>query len=220
MPSLFFASAALNPGMRRLLAAIAVLLALSSCEPRQPPGQGEVVGAADNLLLHEGRQWGPPLEVLPPAGTDGHGHRWWQLRYADEIGGGRGSRLVIVDADSAWARHPPPGYLVRVPTSVKVSSEHPVAVQEGSFILIVTPPQAVDDERSAELVREVARLNALGGETGLYPAFALRTDRKGETAIVYGWQGDRGIQREDRVSAWLQARTPYGPGTWIDLLAP
>lgn len=178
------------------------------------------MGAADNLLLHEGRQWGPPLEVLPPAGADHRGQRWWQLRYADQIGGGHGNRLVIVDAETGWAQHPPGGYLVRVPSSTKASAAHPVAVQEGAFILMVTAPTAITQERAAELEREVARLNALGGESGLYPLFSLRTDRAGETAIMYGWQGDRGIQREERVSQWLQARTPYGAGTWIDLLPP
>ncbi|MBA3710355.1 MAG: hypothetical protein H0W83_16215 [Planctomycetes bacterium] len=199
---------------------ILALFAAAGCEPRQPPGQGEVVGASDNLLLHEGSQWGTPVEVLPPGPPDAHGSRWWQLRYADEIGGVRGSRLVIVDAHSAWAQHPYAGYVVRVPTSAKSSATNPVVVQEGAFILMVTPPAVVDDEKMAELEREVARLNALGGEAGLYPIFSLRTNRAGETAIVYGWQGDRGIQRDDRVSEWLTARTPYGAGTWVDLLPP
>ncbi len=200
--------------------AVSVLVALLvGCEPRQSLGQGEAVAVADNFQRREGVSWGSPLEVLPPASPDASGHRWWQMRYADEVGGPHGGRIVVVDADSGWARLPPPGYALRVASSAtRPSAANPVTVQEGRFILLVTPPAQVAPEREAELEREAARLNALGGETGLFPVFSLRKDRDGRTALVYGWQGDRGIARDERVSEWLRARTPYGDGTWIDLL--
>jgi hypothetical protein len=207
--------------MRRpalVLPVLAFLLALAGCEQRQPVDHAAAISYADDLQRRDGADWGAPLEVLGPDGTDALGHRWWQLRYADQPGDHAGDRIIIVDAESGWAQHPYPGYAVRVPAALsKPSSEHPLTVQEGPWILLVTDPAVLAQDRSAELEREVSRLNALGAETGLYPAFSIRADRQGRSAVVYGWQGDRGIQQDARVGDWLSTRTAYGRGTWVDL---
>jgi hypothetical protein len=203
--------------MRRL-ALILLGLALAGCEHRLPIGQSQAQSYAEDLQQREGVYWGWPIEVLPPDGPDPDGHRWWQIRYADQAGDHGSQRITLVDAESGWAQHPHPGYLVRVPSAnAKPSSEHPLAVQEGPWIVLVTDPAVVPAERAAELEREASRLNALGSETGLYPVFSVRVDRQGRSALVYGWQGDRGIQKEERVGDWLSSRTPYGRGTWVDL---
>jgi hypothetical protein len=203
--------------MRRLAPAL-IVLALAGCETRIPIGQAEAQSYAEDVQRREGGYWGPPIEVLPPDAADADGHRWWQLRYAEQPGDHPGDRILIVDARSGWAERPYPGYAVRVPaTAAKPSSEHPLTVQEGPWIVLVTEPAVLAPERQPELEREVSRLNALGAETGLYPAFSIRADRQGRSGIVYGWQGDRGIQKDEHVGDWLSSRTPYGRGTWVDL---
>lgn len=206
---------------RRCLLALLLLLT-AACESRPPINQAEVVNYADDLLRREGLWWGSPIEVLKPELADPADRRWWQLRYAEGAVTGPGSeatvaRIVIVDANTGWARLPPPGHPIRVPATGKPSAAAPVTVQEGPYVLLVTEPAEMAPERQAELEREAARLNSIGTEGGLYPLFSVRTDRQGRSALVYGWQGDRGIQRESRIGEWLQARTPYGVGTWVDL---
>lgn len=201
---------------------LVLLLLTAACDTRPPIGQVEVVRYADDLLRREGLWWGSPIEILRPELADPEDRRWWQLRYAEGAVTGPGtaataSRVVLVDAATGWARLPPAGHPIRVPAIGKPSAAAPVTVQEGPFVLLVSEPATMAPERRAELEREASRLNAMGTEGGLYPLFSVRTDRQGRSALVYGWQGDRGIQREARVGDWLQARTPYGVGTWVDL---
>jgi hypothetical protein len=207
-------------GMPRLAPvtfALAFLL-LAACESRPPIDRAQAISLADDLQRRENRWVGDPIEVLDPAPPDAGGHRWWQLRYPDAPGASAYDRLILVDSESGWARWPYPGYAVRAPAiAPKVSSEHPLTVQEGSCVLMVVEPAVVDRDRAALLEREAARLNALGRETGLYPLFSVRVDRSGRTALVYGWQGDRGIVRDERVVDWIAAHSSYGRGTWVDL---
>jgi hypothetical protein len=200
------------------LITLAALLALAACETRPPIGQAEAESYGEDWQRREGVYWGSPIEVLPPALADAGGHRWWQLRYPDVPGGTTGDRLLLVDSLSGWAQRPFPGYAARIPAAdAKPSSQHPLTVQEGPWIVVVVEPAELAPEAAAALEREATRLNALGSETGLYPLFSVRVDRRGRSSLVYGWQGDRGIQREARVGDWLQARTPYGAGAWVDL---
>jgi hypothetical protein len=196
---------------------IAVLFIIS-CESRAPLSQAQVTGLADSLQRREGLAWGQPVEVLPPASPDAQGHRWWQVRYAD-VGGGN-VRVVVVDEDSGWARLPPPGYLVRVAAAGRPGGANPVLVAEGAFILAVTPAEKAEGPHRVELEREVVRLNALAVNTGLMPLFSLREQRDQTLGIVYGWQADRGIARDERVVEWISARTPYKHCVWTDLAQP
>ena len=193
-------------------------LLITACESRAPLSQAQVTGLADSLQRREALAWGQPVEVLPPASPDARGHRWWQVRYAD-AGEGR-VRVVVVDEDSEWARLPPPGYLVRVSAAGHPGGANPVLVAEGAFILAVTPAEKADDRRRVDLEREVVRLNALAGNTGLMPLFSLREQRDQTVGIVYGWQADRGIAKDERVVEWLAARTPYRDCVWTDLAKP
>lgn len=126
--------------------------------------------------------------------------------------------MLLVDADTGWARHVPAGYVPRLPPPPKISGEQALTVAEGSHILVVTPWRPVNspEERRA-LDSEVLRLNALGTNTGLMPLFSLREGRDQQVSIVYGWKNDRGIQREERVVEWITARTPYRDVVWEDL---
>lgn len=196
--------------MRCWLIPVAVLL-IAGCESRPPINRGQAAGIADNLQRERGLAWGDPEESLEPAATGTDGHRWWQLRYRD---GG----IILVDADSGWARLPPPGYVARARAARGHALEPaPVIVEEGSLVLRLTEPVELPTEREGELEREAARLNQLATQTGLHPLFSLRTDRQGRASLLYGWQGDRGIARDQRVTEWVRVRTTYAPA-WVDLL--
>lgn len=199
------------PIIARAALALAIL-ALVACETRPPLARGQVVGIADSFQRREGVNWGDPLEVLSPAGVDANGRSWWQVRYPDGKDGT--ARVVLVDDASAWARAPWPGYALRSGVRPPPGIAHPVVVTEGPLVLMVVAAAVVDELRSAELEREVARLNGLAGETGLAPLFGLRRTPDGKVAVTYGWQARHGIARDERVVEWLTLRTPYRGVTW------
>lgn len=196
----------------------ALLLALVGCPGPAPLVRGQVAGIADNVQRRESLQWGDPVQVLEPGQADAQGHQWWQLRYVDGPGGE--PRIILIDNNSAWGRLPPKDYPVRIVVeapAVPPAGAPPIAV-EGSLILLVDPWANRTPEADAALEREVARLNALAGSTNLYPLFSVRRDRNGRSALVYGWQGDRGIAKNAAVTSWLEIRTAYKSATWVDLL--
>lgn len=192
-----------------------VLFALVGCETRIPLARAQVVGIADNFQRREALNWGDPIEVLAPGGVDAHGHSWWQVRYADgKSDGANATRVILVDDATSWARAPFPGYALRSGVRPPPGAAHPVTVVEGPMVLVVVPAASADDTRTANLEREVARLNGLAGETGLAPLFGLRRTRDGKVAIIYGWQTTHGIARDDQVAEWLTLRTPYRDVAW------
>jgi hypothetical protein len=92
-------------------------------------------------------------------------------------------------------------------------------LQDGSFIYCLKAPAELGDGGVAELEREAARLNALAATTNLYPLFSVRTDHTGKSALIYGWQGDRGMAQDERLGQWVALRTAYAPTAyWSDLL--
>ena len=190
---------------------IPAMFLLVACEPRSPLNRGQVVAICDNLQRQEGVMWGDPVEVLSPAPA-AEGHNWWQLRYA-------GGELALVDAASGWARRPWPGYAPRsrpVPVAA-VAGTTPTVILDGSLVLQLSVSEELSTERVGELEREAARLNALAAQQQLHPLFSLRTDRQGRSSLLYGWQGDRGIARDEHIADWVRLRTPWR-GTWIELL--
>lgn len=201
--------------MRRMLLVPALLLVLPGCEDRPPISRAQVVSNAYNLQLRDGLTWGDAVETLPPGTVDDRGHRWWQVRYRP--GNDGAVRIILVDADSGWARHVPAGYVPRLPQPAKTTGDQPLTIAEGTWIVVVAPAKAVDAEQRRALEQEVLRLNALGTNTGLMPLFSLREQRDQQVSLVYGWQHDRGIAREPRVVDWLTARTPYREVVWENL---
>lgn len=205
------------------LFAIAALLAVG-CERQPPLTRARAVVIADNVQRAEGVDWGDPLEVLPPGDAEADGRRWWQLRYRPGPDGA--SRLILVDHDTGWGRLPPTTWRQRVapahptPPASTAAFRPAAALAEGSWILVLDPHAAGDAARDGDLAREAMRLNALAGQTGLYPAFAVHRDRAGRSALVYGWQGDRGMTRDTGVSDWVAIRTGRRDARWVDLLAP
>lgn len=193
-------------------------LALASCEHRPPIGRAEAIADAESFQREKGLWWGSPIDIQPPQGPDRSGHRWWQLAYADGTEGPANRRVILVDGVSGWAELPGPDYLIRVPAiATATPGTQPVVVQDGPYILLVTTPAAVSRAQAERLDQEASRLNALAASHGLYPLFSLRTDDQGRSAVVYGWQGSHGIQRDTRVSSWLASHTADGAGTWVDL---
>ena len=186
-----------------------VVLSLAACETRQPITRGQAASIGDNVQRQYGLAWGDPEEVLPPApGADGH--RWWQLRYAD-------GHFILVDADSGWGRLPAEGYRPRM-RAVAAHTTSASVVEEGSLVLRLSEPVARDPDGEGELEREAARLNVLAAQTGLHPLFSLRKDREGRSSLLWGWQGDRGVARDEHAVEWVRLRTTYSGPEWVDLL--
>jgi hypothetical protein len=206
-----------NVNMRSPVAVLAVLLMMSGCEERTPLTQALAVGIADHYQRYQNVNWGDPTEVIAPVQVDDEGKRWWQMRYRNGSDGSR--RMILVDDASGWARFPSQDYVERVPARSRPDAEHPLQVVEGTCILRLIPAKPADAQRRVELEREVIRLNALAGRTGLAPLFSLRTHTDGQTGIIFGWQADRGITRDDQVLDWVKRRTGYGEdATWEELV--
>lgn len=195
-----------------------LLALLAACETRAPLTRGQVAAIADNVQRAEGLAWGDPIEVLPPGLADAQGRRWWQLRYPGGEGGAE--RVLVVDDVSGWGRLPPAGYLMRLPAwqPPRPGVPQAVALAEGSHVLVLAGPEVVDAAQAGVWEREAARLNALAGGSGLYPVFSVHRDRQGRSSLVYGWQGDRGMAKDEKVRDWLRARTAWKDAWWADLL--
>ena len=204
----------------RLLMVILVAVSLfliTGCEERPPISRAQVVSNAAHLQLRDEIKWGEAIEVLQPGPMDANNKLWWQLRYhpgADGL-----NRIIIVDANSGWARLPPPDYQVRLPPPTKTSGENPENIYRGTYIVVILPGADPGDKSQMELEREVRRLNALANNTGLPPLFSLRPTRDGRQSLIYGWSNNQGIERHDRVITWLTVRTPYRDPQWENLAA-
>lgn len=192
---------------------------LVGCDKRPPINRGQAAAIADNVQRQNGVDWGDPTEVLEPApGADGRS--WWQLRY-------RGEHLILVDGASGWGRLPPPGYQPRIKVrqvAAPALSGQPAAtpatapiVTEGSQVLRLTDPAELSPEALGTLEREAAQLNVTAAQTGLHPLFSVRTDRQGRSTLLYGWQGDRGMARDEKAVDWVKSRTARVP-VWVELL--
>jgi hypothetical protein len=199
---------------------IATVLVLMSCEGRAPLNHGEVVAIANHYQINQGVAWGEPNQVLPPPpdGVDSDGHSWWQVRYPDGADGQR--HVILVDSISGWARVPWPNYAMRQPAIGKPSVASPVTINDGHFVLALTPIEPANHDRRTALETEMSRLNVLADQNGLAPLFFVRTTQNGAMSLVYGWQGDRGIAKDDRIVQWMKLRTAYQAAVWLDLSQP
>jgi hypothetical protein len=201
--------------VRRFAFYCLVLLNLIACEARQPMDRYLVVTMGDSLQRREGLSWGDPIDVLGPDRADADGHKWWQITYKD---GPRGeSRMILVDAHTGWARFPGPDYHPRVAIASSPLPLFPHQAQTGAFILLVTGATTYDAGSRPTLEAEVRQLNEMAKNTGLYPLFEVREARGQGVQIVYGWQKDGGIQRDERVRDWLHVRTRFDKSVWVRL---
>lgn len=191
------------------------VLLLVACEAARPPlSRAQVIGCSDSLLLREYLVWGSPIEVLPPAGIEADGRRWWQVRYPS--GGDGSDRIILVDEDSRWARIAPEGYVPRVP-AIGSTRSVTTRLDAGPWVLVVLGSERRPAEERAEVEVDVAELNRLASRTGLQPAFSTYAWPNGELTIVWGWQGEHGTQQDPRVRDWLDLRTRYRDSRWVDL---
>lgn len=203
-----------------LMFVVSVLIGVG-CDYRPPLERAQVAAIASNVCMGNNVAWGDPIEVLYPGQADADGRLWWQVRYRGVTEAGR-ARVVIVDNDTRWGRLPSNDYVIREPAIAALpvaTTGAPSALPDGSFILVVVAAETSTPARDGELTREAMRLNRMANETNLLPAFAMWTDHGGRTALVWGWQGDRGTTKNDAVSSWLKARTAHRDPGWVDLLA-
>lgn len=192
------------------------LLLLAGCQqPRPPLSPGQAANCADSLLLNERLSWGEAGEILPPDGADSAGRRWWQVRYKSGPDGV--PRLVLVDDQTRWARLPPADWVPRVTVNTPHASPVPERLLAGPWILAVVGPEVEPAEQRARRLVDANELNQLARQTGLVPAFSVREQRDGGVQLVYGWQGDGGMARDEHVREWLHLRTRWRTSVWIDL---
>jgi hypothetical protein len=203
--------------MRSAIFLILLLSVFIGCEERRTMNRAQAVSNAAHLQLRDDLKWGEPIEVLAPVEIDANKQAWWQVRYHPGQNGQ--TRILLVDANSGWARLPPPDYRVRLPPAPKPSATAPVTMREGSSILIIVPFIDAGESALARTTREVERLNILASETGLLPRFGVRKHRDGRHSLIYGWDNERGIEKDERITQWLNLRTPYRNAVWENLAA-
>jgi hypothetical protein len=193
-----------------------LLLAGFGCQqPRPPLSHGIAANCADSLLLNEQLSWGEAVEVLPPDCSDLHGCRWWQVRY--KPGPDAAPRLVLVDDQTRWARFPPSDWVPRVKATAPSIEAGPSRLQAGPWILDVIGVGFEAPEQRAQRLVDANELNQIASRTGLVPAFSVREQRDGRVQLVYGWQGDDGMTRDEKVRDWLRLRSRWQNSVWIDL---
>lgn len=198
-----------------VLLIVAVLLT-PGCLEREPPGEGQVLAMAEALLRHRGLAWGPVTGVWPPGSPDADGRRWWQVDFHDHQG--RRDPVVLVDADTGWARLPYPGETVRFGIAPVRSRDRdrpatpPVTGDAGTWILVVSTHAA-----GVDLEAEARRLNRRAERSSLRPLFAVRVTRRGARQVVYGWNGRHGIARDDLVAQYLDRWGEPQPIGWENL---
>ena len=192
-----------------------VLLLLSSCDdPRIPLARGTVISFADMKLELEGRDWGRARSVVPPGEGDYDGRRFWTVHYG--LGPDNEQRIVYVNDETHWAhvRSARDPALVTTnavqakPAAVMRQSQYP----SGSFIVVLSQGQ------EQQIRSEVNRLNKLALENGLLPQFSTRALPNASFQLVYGWNGEHGIERLDEIGDWISLRTSYTSFYWLNLL--
>ncbi|MFW5750026.1 MAG: hypothetical protein ACOCZK_00110 [Planctomycetota bacterium] len=203
---------------------LATLLGLG-CDPaREPEGpavaRGRAMAAADAYLDHRELDWGAIVRVWQPEADPLLEGLWWQIDY--RVGPAGEHRCLLVDAQSAWVRRPPADYRARidlratspaVPRTGRVR-ERPVREDDDTWIVVCEPPHAPGPDQAGR----VAELNAAvrGRWRELFTLRELPGDR---VQVVYGWEGDSGIVRDDELLHALRQLPGCSGARWIDLAA-
>lgn len=201
----------------RLVHIACIALLLTACErDRMELTRGRVMALADQFCTGQQLAWGPVDEAWPPL----QGHPiygdWWQVDYHGPSQDGQPT-VVLVDADSGWARRPWPGYPLRVAlpaagSSAAAPSDPSTWVRPGRWILALA-----HNAEAAALDIRIANLNNTARVDRLPPLFSRRAPRHGPVQLIYGWDGTSGIRRDGRISAWMAEHTTVGDSVWIDL---
>lgn len=205
----------------RLLLLLWSAFAFSGCLYRPPPPPGAVVSLADSHLMAHELDYGPVDRIWRPRNApDANGRRWWQVDYRVP---GDNSRIerVLVDAETGWTMFPPDGY-VPMTSAVKrrgppLFVEDAVEVAEGSAILVIRSARDGTLEAAA-LEARAMELNGLARNQQVVPLFATRETRDGQVALIYGWQGTRGMAPDLELEAWVRRHEPDSDPQWLDLL--
>ena len=214
-----------------VLAFFAVLM--TGCQRGDPSGQSAAfvhpherrawwsrplaIANADAQVHKLRLSWGPVNRVYDPAPwREG---MWWQVDYHPPSGE-KGPCVIIVDANSGWARLPPADYAIRVqvnpgspaasPTDSKAIAEAPTRrAPRGSWVL------EVQSDAQTDLAVLADELNALAAQRDL-PALAVVRQRP-QPRVVYGWQGDYAMERDEGLQHWLRLERPSWTTRWLDL---
>ncbi len=193
----------------------AAILLTAGCEAARPPlSRAQAISSADSLLLREHEVWGNAIEVQP-ASTVAVDGQWWQVRYPDADNGK--ARLILVDEDTRWARFAPPDYVARVKAVHAPRTAAPVRAEPGPWILLVQGTESYANDQRAQADIDANTLNTLARRTGLLPLFSVRAGNDETATIIWGWQGEQGTVRDEKVREWLAARTQYQTSRWVDL---
>jgi hypothetical protein len=212
-----------------LVFAVGVLVC-TGCERGDPSGQSAAfvhpherrawwsrplaIANADAKVFREQLPWGPVDRVFEPAAW--RNGMWWQINYHPPAGE-EGPCLVLVDANSGWARLPPADYHPRVMASAGSPASNqravPVGAPEaprGSWLLQIDADAFRDDLPAlAHAINDMARGQGL-------PALAIV--RQAPTPhVVYGWQGEYGMAYDPALQHWLAQAQPSWRTVWIDL---
>lgn len=200
-------------------ALVIAVLVLVACTERPPPNEAQISAMASALIEKEGLVWGPVTSVWPPGEADADGRRWWQVDYREY----RQIRhpVVLVDAESGWARFAEPGERVRVGISPQRSRtvDRPSSPSgpDGTTWILILRDFPLDEREAAG--KEAERLNAMAASTALRPLFSVRSTTTAGLQLVYGWDGERGIRRDEAVVDYLSRWGEPLPERWVDLSA-
>ena len=217
--------------MTKLLAVVMCsAVVLAGCQRGDPSGQSAAfvhpeerrawwsrplaMANADAQVMRQQLNWGPIDRVFEPAPwRDG---MWWQINYHPPVGE-EGPCIILVDANSGWARLPPSDYAPRVMASPGSSATsnvaRPLAAPEaprGTWVLQIDAAEYQDDLPGLAL-----QVNDLARSKGL-PAIAV-VRMSPSPHVVYGWQGDYGMEYDPSLVHWLQQSRPAWRTVWIDL---
>ena len=206
----------------RILLAVLILIMFGCDDPRVPLSVARVNSIADMKLELMAKDWGSARETVAPDDVDKQGKRYWCVHYPR---GPKGEiRLVYVNDETNWAtiREALPEEFAQQGQAIPTErvSARPVEVIEqmrfaaGSSILILAA-----GEKKAHYDAEAKRLNALGKDSGLVPAFSVRTLPTRGYQLIYGWNGEHGIKPLTGITDWLSVHAPqYVDAYWLDLL--
>ncbi len=203
---------------------LASVLALG-CDPaRESSGpavaRGRAMAAADAYLDHRELDWGPIVRVWQPEADPLLEGLWWQIDY--RVGPAGTHRCLLVDAQSAWVRRPPEGYRARIDlraTSPAVprappGGARPVREDDDTWIVVCEAPHPPGPDPAGR----VAALNA--AVRGRWrELFTLRELPGGRVQLVYGWEGDSGIVRDDELLHTLRELPGCAGARWFNLAA-
>lgn len=195
------------------LLVLGIALLTSACQvERTTPNRGQAIAFACHWLEGKNWDWGPVTRVWPPTAAGASiWQRTWQVDFIGPTADG-GPASLLVAADEGWVSRPPSDQPLRI--ALYAAPPEAAAPIAGTWILIL------DEGGPARREPANARRLALAEEglrQGLPDRFQVRPLRDGGWQLTYGWDGERGVQRDEAIARSVQALVPDLPVRWVDL---